>query len=532
MAVAGKGTGNTYPPFPMTATTTTTMMTGFTGNTAVRRIRTPNPQDVLSGRGGGINSHKGNKTFREWVSQRKEEYNLAQNKKEKIAVALQVVRQVQQQVPVPGRFLQKDPTLAGGSGGHWWVEVDEAKALAKTTQALREGAPKIRQAHRKTEGGPEIKNEKAKKRKRTAPIVATEMTAETSSVDDATEKLVLQTVKQDASSLPRYKSEQMLLPTTDYSTALEQLQQNVEKAKHYAEKIRQEGQPSQPQATSTMTTLVAPLTSNKAFSVMYGEHKDNTGAKRGFNPLTMPAVDPFAETPPLMAAPEPDLAEDIPLLSLDSGRTIVVDNIDNNSAARSPYKRRKLRRVHSLALSDYDGTNLDPATDEAVEFVNPFADESNILASENDSSVVKAHVPSSVFNEWSTNGNKNAVGNNIDATDHSRIDDKTTTNRWKDKSVGGCLNRLLSFSSSSAASNFSEESQLRHDDENPISESNNNDYFFHDDIPEGDIGEGLKSIFDVVHPDGPSLDKNNSTSSLIRRTSFASRNRSLVSGRQ
>jgi len=236
----------------------------------------------------------------------------------------------------------------------------------------------------------------------------------------------------------------------------------------------------------------------------------------------MPAVDPFAETPPLMAAPEPDLADDIPVLSLDSGRTIVVDNIDNNSAARSPNKRRRLRRVHSLALSDYDGTNLDPATDEAVEFVNPFADESNILASENDSGVVKAHVPSSVFNHWSNNGNKNDVGNNIDTTDHSRC---------QDRSVGGCLNKLLSFSSSSASSDFSEESQLRHDDEN-LSESNNNDYFFHDDISEGDVGEGLKSIFDVVHQDGPSLDKKNSTSSLIRRTSFASRNRLLVSGRQ
>lgn len=505
----------TYTPFPMTATATTTMMTGFTGSTAVRRIRTPSPQDVLSGRGGGINSHEGNKVFRELVNQRKEEYNLAQNKKEKIAVALQVVRQVQQQLPVPGRFLQKDPTLAGGSGGQWWVEVNEAKALAKTTQALREGAPKIRQAHRKTEDDPKMKNEKAKKRKRTAPIVATAMATETSSVDDATEKLVLQTVKQDASSLPRYNSELMLLPSTDYSTALEQLQQNVDKAKHYAEKIRHEGQPSQPQATSTMEALVAPLTSNKAFSVMYGQPK--------VNPLTMPAVDPFAETPPLMAAPEPDIADDIPVLSLDSGRIIVVDNIDNNSAARSPNRRRKLRRVHSLALSDYNGTNLDPATDEAVEFVNPFADESNILASDNDSSVVKAHVPSSVFNHWSNNGNKNDVGNNIDTTDHSR---------WKDRSVGGCLNRLLSFTSSSASSNFSEESQLRHDDENLISESNDNDYFFHDVIPEGDVGEGLKSIFDVVHQDGPSLDKKNITSSLIRRTSFASRNRLLVSGRQ
>ena len=125
-------------------------------------LRTPNAQDVLSGRGGGINSHKGNKTFREWVNQRKEEYNLAQNKKEKIAVAMQVVHQVHQQSPVPGRFLQRDTTTSG----QWWVEISEANALAKTTQALREGAPKIRQTLRTNN----LESTSAKKRKRKAVI--------------------------------------------------------------------------------------------------------------------------------------------------------------------------------------------------------------------------------------------------------------------------------------------------------------------------------------------------------------------------
>eukprot|EP00536_Pseudo-nitzschia_multiseries_P012070 jgi/Psemu1/207578/e_gw1.441.19.1 len=113
--------------------------------TVVRRIRTPNSTDVLSGRGGGINSHPGNKVFRGWVDERKPDYNLAQNKNQKTEVAMQIVRRVQNQTPIPGRFLTRDKTSHTDPGKQWWVENEEAKALMKTTQALREGAPKIRE---------------------------------------------------------------------------------------------------------------------------------------------------------------------------------------------------------------------------------------------------------------------------------------------------------------------------------------------------------------------------------------------------
>ena len=110
-----------------------------------KRIRTPHPHDVLSGRGGGINSHPGNKTFREWVQVRKEDYNLAGSKADKSKVANDVMDLVRHQSP-PGRFLKRaNNSVAGPS---WWVEVDEERALAKTSQALREGAPKIRAEHR------------------------------------------------------------------------------------------------------------------------------------------------------------------------------------------------------------------------------------------------------------------------------------------------------------------------------------------------------------------------------------------------
>lgn len=512
MAAGGNG-NTTYPPFPMIATKTT-MVAAMTGSTVIRRIRTPNPQDVLSGRGGGINSHKGNKVFRQWVSQRKEEYNLAQNKKEKIAVAMQVVRQVQQQVPVPGRFLQRDPTAVGGSGGQWWVEIDEAKALAKTTQALREGAPKIRQEHRKTDGESQKSTGKVEKRKRKTPLVA--QVVETPVLDDATEKLVLQTVKQDVPSLPRYKSEQLLLPTKEYCAALEQLQENVKKAKHEAD-TRQNEHQLQPQVDSPMTTIVAPLTSNKAFNEMYGQRNDVGNTKPRFNPLLMPAIDPFAETPPLTAAPEPDISEDIPVLSLDNTRTIVVDN-----TVPPPAKRNKLVRVHSLALSDVDGTNIDPATNDPVEFVNPFADESNVLMSENGASVDNSHIQFLTINPWNEYGNGIACEVYNDATNPSRM---------KVRSIGTYLNRLLSFSSSSAVSNEGS-FQLPQSSENGILDAFNTDYFFHDDIPDGDTGDGMDSVFEVAHPNLMAQENKNSSSNLIRRKSFTNRNRGVANGRQ
>lgn len=110
----------------------------------VRRIRTPHEHDVLCGRGGGINGHKGNGVFRNWVADRRLDYNLATSKADKARVAKEVMNLVTKQNP-PGRFLQRDPT---GGIGSWWIEIDETKAMAKTSQALREGAPTIRAQHK------------------------------------------------------------------------------------------------------------------------------------------------------------------------------------------------------------------------------------------------------------------------------------------------------------------------------------------------------------------------------------------------
>jgi hypothetical protein len=114
------------------------------------RIRSPHSHDVLCGRGGGINSHVGNRVFRDWIADRRLDYNLASTKADKARVARQVMNKIIRQHP-PGRFLQRDPNAGVGS---WWIEIPEEKALAKISQALREGAPNIRAQHQYSEGSP------------------------------------------------------------------------------------------------------------------------------------------------------------------------------------------------------------------------------------------------------------------------------------------------------------------------------------------------------------------------------------------
>ena len=110
------------------------------GPSNVRRIRTPAPHDVLSGRGGSVNAHPGNCQFRDWVQVRKEEYNLARSKQAKADICRDIIAKV---TALGGRFLTKE-----NPNSQWWVEQDDERMMSKTSQALREGAPKIREAHR------------------------------------------------------------------------------------------------------------------------------------------------------------------------------------------------------------------------------------------------------------------------------------------------------------------------------------------------------------------------------------------------
>ena len=88
-----------------------------------------NSYDVLCGRGGGTNSQIGNRRFRKLVQEFQPTYLLAR-RKEKPLLARTIVLIIRKR---GGRFLKKDEDTGE------LYEVGDAKAEAKTSQALREG---------------------------------------------------------------------------------------------------------------------------------------------------------------------------------------------------------------------------------------------------------------------------------------------------------------------------------------------------------------------------------------------------------
>jgi len=85
--------------------------------------------DVLLGRGGATNNNPGNVLFRQIVASKQLVY-LDAKKKEKKSIAEECVKSVKQN---GGRFLRRD----NDSG--CWLEVPNAAAVKKASQALREG---------------------------------------------------------------------------------------------------------------------------------------------------------------------------------------------------------------------------------------------------------------------------------------------------------------------------------------------------------------------------------------------------------
>jgi len=100
-------------------------------------IKDPRITDVLCGRGGNINCHAGNETFRNMVSDQKKVYLTARFKREKRIIAESIVNGIGKLDP-PGRFLSRDQTTG------LWHNIGFEKARDKTSQALRENAPTIR----------------------------------------------------------------------------------------------------------------------------------------------------------------------------------------------------------------------------------------------------------------------------------------------------------------------------------------------------------------------------------------------------
>ncbi len=100
-------------------------------------ILEPNVNDVLSGRGGRINSHSGNLQFRQLVNQHKHKYLSKQTKKlDKVKIADGIVQTIRRMDP-PGRFLKEDKDQN-------WLEIGDERARKKAGQAMREKAEETR----------------------------------------------------------------------------------------------------------------------------------------------------------------------------------------------------------------------------------------------------------------------------------------------------------------------------------------------------------------------------------------------------
>jgi len=97
-----------------------------------------NNNDVLSGRGGMTNHHPGNMLFRNLIKAKQADYIRATSRHEKAYIARDIVG-IMRKLDPPARFLKKDP-----KNPDKWVEIGDKKAREKASQALREGAPKVR----------------------------------------------------------------------------------------------------------------------------------------------------------------------------------------------------------------------------------------------------------------------------------------------------------------------------------------------------------------------------------------------------
>lgn len=97
-------------------------------------IASPLATDVLCGRGGAALRHPGNQTYRTLVQLNKGLY-ITCLKVEKLKISKSIVAAIREQ---KGRFLEKDKKGT-------WYDIGDKKATEKTSQALREGQPKLKQ---------------------------------------------------------------------------------------------------------------------------------------------------------------------------------------------------------------------------------------------------------------------------------------------------------------------------------------------------------------------------------------------------
>ncbi len=104
----------------------------------LKNIEKPGDLDVMCGRGAGTNNHVGNKTWRDMVEARKEEYHVRSNNGDKKKISGEIVEQIRGK---NGRFLKLNKETGK------WDDVGDKAAQEKTKQALRERDSKLKGHH-------------------------------------------------------------------------------------------------------------------------------------------------------------------------------------------------------------------------------------------------------------------------------------------------------------------------------------------------------------------------------------------------
>lgn len=317
---------------------------------SIQRIRTPTKNDILLGRGGSVNGHVGNQVFREWVRARKDDYNLAPNKVEKAQVATEVMEMVHQH---GGRFLQRDPTTST----NWWVEVDETRALAKTSQALREGAPQIRAAHKGS------KKPVVKRKRRARNVATTSSPAPRKRIRSETPTVEWPETVPEAAVVPPGA-----VSPDPYATALDELNRNMLQAKSSA--IMSHEANNNDSATEEHRNPQDDL---------HDPHNDHL--HHGHEQAVY-----LEETPNLLTS-IPQMPHELPPSHIKQPS----HEEDNDASVAPPPipSKQPMQRFNSLALSDISGAWTNSGdwgssislsnNNTSSDFVNPFLDESDAV---------------------------------------------------------------------------------------------------------------------------------------------------------
>lgn len=106
-------------------------------NDVSKNIILPTRNDVLNGRGKSILFRQGNIFYRNLIHYYKLEYIVASPDEQKL-IAEHIMDIIRALSP-SGRFLEKDKS------SETWYDIGNKKAILKIRQALREGAPELRQ---------------------------------------------------------------------------------------------------------------------------------------------------------------------------------------------------------------------------------------------------------------------------------------------------------------------------------------------------------------------------------------------------